>query len=108
MEKIDLSKAKGLDLWVKTSADGTYLVNLEEKDGSRYDHVLTLGAGDGWKRLTLPWTEFRLADDSRDENDKLDAGELKQILIADATSLLGGAPGDDAVLRVDEVRFLLR
>jgi hypothetical protein len=108
VEKLDLSKAKALELWVKTSGDGTYLVDLEEKDGSRYDHVFTLAAGDGWKKLTLPWAEFKLADDSRDENDKLDAGELKQILVADATSLFGGAAGEDAVLRVDEVRFLLR
>ena len=108
IEKIDVSKAKALEMWVRTSADGTYLVNLEEKDGSRYDHVVTLAASDGWKKLTLAWSDFKLADDSRDENDKLDAGELKQILVADATSLLGGAPGDDAILRIDEVRFLLK
>lgn len=107
VEKLDLAKAKGLELWVKTSADGTYLVNLEEKDGSRYDHVVTLAAAEGWKKLTLAWADFKLADDSRDENG-LDAAELKQIVVADATSLLGGSPGDDAVLRIDEVRFLLR
>ena len=79
----------------------------EDADGRDQRRHCTLAAADGWKKLTLPWSEFKLADDSRDENG-LDASELKQILVADATSLFAGAPGDDAVLRVDEVRFLLR
>jgi hypothetical protein len=108
LEKTDLAKAKSLDLWVKTSSDGTYLINLEEKDGSRYDHVLTLSAAEGWKRVTAAWTDFKLADDSRDENDRFDPDQVKQILVADATSLFAGAEGEDAVLRIDEVRFLLR
>ncbi len=107
VEKVDLSKAKGLDLWLKTSADGTYILNLEEKDGSRYDMKIELHAADGWKAFSFPLADFVLADDSKDENGRLDAGEIKQLLIADATGLLGGAGADAVTLWIDEVLFTL-
>jgi hypothetical protein len=107
VEKVDLSKARGLDLWLKTSADGTYILNLEEKDGSRYDMKIELRAADGWKSFSFPLADFVLADDSKDENGRLDAEQIKQVLIADATGLLGGAGADAVTLWIDEVLFTL-
>lgn len=106
-EKLDLAKATSLELWLRTSVDGTYIVNLEEKDGSRYDKTVELKAADGWTSLSLPLADFTLANDSPDENGRLDAGQLKQVLVADATSLLGGAEAPSVKLWLDEVRFLL-
>ena len=107
-EKLDLSKAGSLELWLRTSHDGSYLVNLEEKDGSRYDKVVELRAADGWTSFAATWGDFKLADDSQDENGRLDPSELKQVLVADATSLFGGPPVDEVRLWIDEVRFLLK
>ena len=106
-EKLDLGKATALELWLKASVDGTYIVNLEEKDGSRYDKTLELKAADGWVSISLALTDFTLANDSPDENGKLDASQIKQVLVADATSLLGGAEAPSVSLWIDEVRFLL-
>jgi hypothetical protein len=106
-EKLALGKATSLELWLKTSADGTYLVNLEEKDGSRYDKTVALKAADGWTSLRLPLGEFALAQDSQDENGRLDAAEIKQVLVADATTLLGGPEAAEVRLWLDEVRFVL-
>lgn len=106
VEKVDLSSARSVDLWMKTSADGTYILNLEEKDGSRYNVKLELHSADGWKSFSFQLADFVLADDSQDENAKLDPGQIKQVLIADATGLLGGAAADSATLWIDEVLFI--
>jgi hypothetical protein len=107
LEKVDLARATGLDLSLKTSLDGTYIVNLEEKDGSRYNQMVTLNSGDGWKALSFGFGSFTLADDSQDENGKLDASQIKQILVADASALAGGSQADRVTLWIDEVFFVL-
>jgi hypothetical protein len=106
VEKVDLSKARGLDLWLKTSHDGTYVVTLEEKDGSRFQKMVELQAGDGWKAFSFEIGDFALADDSQDDNGKLDPDQLKQVAIADLSSLSGSELGE-ARLWIDEVRFAL-
>jgi hypothetical protein len=107
VSKVDLSKALGLDLWVRTSSDGTIIVSLEEKDGSRYQRSLELQSSDGWKQLAFSLGDFTLADDSQDENGRLDAGQIKQVSIADLTQLLGGGEVDENRLWLDEVLFIL-
>ena len=107
VEKNDLSRATGLDLALKTSADGTFVVSLEEKDGSRYQKIVELKSYDGWKTLNLGFGDLTLADDSKDDNGRLDPAEIKQIAIADITTLLGGGEAAENVLRVDQVLFVL-
>jgi hypothetical protein len=106
LEKVDLSKATTLDLSLKSSHDGTFLVTLEEKDGSRYNKKVDLLLGD-WKSFSWPLSEFTLAEDSQDENGKLDADQIKQITISDVTTLLGAGEADQVHLWVDQVLFVL-
>ena len=108
VEKIKLDQAASLELWLRTSHDGTYIVNLEEKDGSRYDKTVELKAADGWTSFAAAFGEFALANDSQDENGRLDGAEIKQVLVADATALLGGPAADEVRLWIDEVRFILK
>jgi len=107
VEKMDLSKAAELDLCLKTSMDGTFIVSLEEKNGARYQKTLELRAADGWKAFGLPFRDFKLAEDSKDDNDRLDADKLKQISVADITALIGGGEAQENRLWIDEVRFVL-
>jgi hypothetical protein len=109
LEKVDLKKATALELSLKTTHDGTFMISVQEKDGSRYQKLVELKAADGWKKLTLPFTSLELAQDSQDENGKLDADQIKEISLADITSVLPGGAGIgvENVLRLDEVRFLL-
>ena len=84
-------------------------MTIEEKVGGKYQQVVQLKAADGWKSLSWPFTSFTLAQDSKDENGKLDADQIKEISIADLTTLLSGGAGAgvENVLRIDEVRFTL-
>lgn len=106
LEKVNLGKPATLDLAVKCSHDGTFFVSLEEKDGSRYNKKVDLLLGD-WKSFSWPLSEFTLADDSQDENGKLDPDQIKQISIADATQLLGSNEADQVHLWIDQVLFVL-
>jgi hypothetical protein len=106
LEKVNLSKATTLDLSVKCSHDGTFFVAIEEKDGSRYNKQIDLLLGD-WKSFSWPLSEFKLADDSQDENGKLDPDQIKQVTIVDATQLLGSNEADQVHLWVDQVFFVL-
>ena len=106
LEKVDLSKAVSLDLSVKSSHDGTYFVAIEEKGGARYNMKIDLLLGD-WKSYTWKLSDFTLAEDSRDDNGKLDPDKIKQLTIADVTNLLGGSEADEAHLWVDNVVFTL-
>ena len=109
LEKVDLKKATALELSLKTSHDGTFMVSIQEKDGSRYQKVVELKAADGWKKLSLPFATLELAQDSQDENGKLDADQIKEISLADITTVLGGGAGAgvENLFHVDEVRFTL-
>jgi hypothetical protein len=109
LEKTDLRKATGIELSLKTRRDGTFLVSVQEKDGSRYQQMLELKSADGWKQVSAAFTALAKADDSQDENDRLDADQIKEISLADLTPLLNGGAGAgvENVLLVDEVRFTL-
>lgn len=109
LEKVDLKKATALELSLKTSRDGTFMVSVQEKDGSRYQQMVELKAADGWKSLSWAFTALAKADDSQDENDRLDADQIKEVSLADLTALVtaGAGAGIENVLRVDEVRFTL-
>ncbi len=107
LEKNDLSRAASLDLSLKVSHDGTFVVSVEEKDGSRYQKMVELKALDGWKTQSLAFGDLTLADDSQDDNARLDPAEIKQVAVADITTLLGGEAAEEVVLRVDQVLFVL-
>jgi hypothetical protein len=106
LEKVDLGKAAGIDLALKSSHDGTFIVAIEEKDGSRYNRTVELHAGD-WKKLSLSLTEFTKADDTQDENDRLDASQIKQVSLADISTLSGGTEANENHLWIDEVFLVL-
>lgn len=106
LEKADLRKATALELSLRTSRDGTFVLGIEEKDGSRYNQLLELKAGDGWKAFSHRLDGFGLAQDSQDENKVLDAGQIKEISLIDLSPMIAGSTGE-TVVRVDQVRFAL-
>ncbi|MCS6862200.1 MAG: CIA30 family protein, partial [Abditibacteriales bacterium] len=106
VEKMDLKQATALHLWLKTSRDSTLHLSIKEKDESTYRQIVELKPGDGWKELTYALSSFMLQEDSQDENNRLDAEQIKEITLADVTTVFGGA-GGDTDLWVDEVQFVL-
>jgi hypothetical protein len=108
LDKADLSPARGLHLRLKTERDATLLVTLKEKDESRYQQTVTLRADEGWKELSSTLTAFKLADDGKDENGKLDPAQIIELGIVDLTALAGGDANAQNNLWLDDLYFLLQ
>lgn len=110
VDKVDLKRATGLSLRLKSERDGLFIVTVGEKDGSRYQQIVPLKAVDGWTNLAYALSTFTLADDSTDENDTCDAAQIKEIGVTDISALLpeGGVPDEAAnTLWLDDVQFSL-
>jgi hypothetical protein len=49
------------------------------------------------KTISVPFAEFRAADDSKDNNDHLDLDQVTQIVLMDVNALLGMTDGDNTL-----------
>lgn len=56
-------------------------VFLEEYDGSKYDRLIDLARDKPWHDLRLPLDSFQLAKYSTDENERLDPGQIRVLVI---------------------------
>jgi len=81
----------GLRLSLLSETETTLLIEIEERDESKYQTMVPLPTGDEFDTVELALAEFTLSEDSEDENGQLDITQAKQILIADI-SVLTGAP----------------
>lgn len=81
------------------------VVQLEEQSGGKYNTTFELPAGSTAREIPLPFAEFDAADDSKDDNNKLDLEKVRQILLIDATGLFG-TPGQDNTLWIGKLRAL--
>ncbi|MBC7288361.1 MAG: CIA30 family protein [Armatimonadetes bacterium] len=93
-----VAESMGLHVVLGTLSETTLLLQVEEKDGSKYNHVLQLGAGQEVDEV-IAWPNFTLDDQSTDENGRLDPGELKSVLLGDATGIFTGK-GRKNVLKI--------
>ncbi len=66
------------------------LVTVGELDGSQYEAYPYPPPSQQWRTITIPFTNFRLAGWTRDENGRLDLGQLRRITIG----VHGTATGD--------------
>lgn len=121
LDKKSLKQATVLGAALKVSKSGIYMLSLKEKDGSRYQQIIELKAADDWKNFVWLLSGFKVADDSSDENGKLDMAQVEELGIGDLTALLPQAvpakkadvpaedvvvPAEDVVtLWIDDVRF---
>jgi len=68
----------------------TLAVSLQEADKSVYTATAQVPSGQ-WTQVALPLTAFKLGDDSRDENHRLDLDQVNNVQFIDPTAILTGA-----------------
>ena len=83
----------------------TLLVEIDEADGSKYNTMVPIDATDEFVALEIPLNDLGLADDSTDENGRLDMGQAKQLVVADF-SVMAGNPVTVNTIWLDDVLFL--
>jgi len=109
LDGADLSRAERLRLNLRMSQKSLVLVSVKEKDGSEYRHTIMPDQSEGWQALDLALTDLTLTDDSKDENNMLDPGQIKEISLLDASAFLGPALGQgDTTLDLDAISFALK
>ena len=81
--RIDKANANSFAISVNATAPTGLVISLIERDGSRYQTFAYIHP-DGWHDVKVSLDDFSLADDSKDENEKLDIDQVQAIAIADA------------------------
>lgn len=84
-----------LQLGVASSKQITLVIQVEEQDGGKYNSVVEIPGGATLKQLDLPFADFKQSEDSKDTDGKLDTAKIKQILVLDASAIVGAA-GEEA------------
>ena len=104
LEKEDLSKADSLRLHLRVPQKSLLIIQVKEKDESEYQFPLLPDDNAGWRELSLPLADLGLAEQSKDENNKLDPDQIKEITLLDASSF-AQLPEADVTLDLDAVYF---
>ncbi len=73
------------------------IVQLEEKSGGKYNTTIDLPGGPDRAEFSASLAELTAAQDSKDDNDKLDLDQVKQLVIIDVTGWFGGADTDNTL-----------
>jgi hypothetical protein len=71
------------------------IVQLEEKSGGKYNTTIELPGNSGRADLALNLSDFRAAQDSKDDDNKLDLDQVTQIIFIDGTGLLDNTDADN-------------
>ena len=96
-----------LHLSINASTKSMILVQVKEKDDSEYNFVIAPDDSVGWRTLDLPLDSLTLGGESKDENNKLDPDQIKEVSVFDASALMGlGAV--DVTLDLDAVYFTVK
>jgi hypothetical protein len=73
------------------------VIQVEERDGGKYNMVVDLPGDSEVKNLSFPFADFTPADDSRDPNNKLDLDQVHQVVFLDASGFLGMVDQDNTL-----------
>lgn len=83
----------GLRLHLKTERATTIVVGIIEADGSAYNKPIETREAQ-WMQVVVPFADLALADDAKDENGRLDLGQVRALVIIDAAGFLSSTTGD--------------
>ena len=70
----------------------TFLVQLEEAGGGKYNASMEVPGNAAPTPITLNFADFKTSDDSNDDNNQLDLDQVRQLLVVDISGVMGGAP----------------
>ncbi|MFQ5811285.1 MAG: hypothetical protein ACE5JM_16835 [Armatimonadota bacterium] len=85
---LPLDGLQRISLRVKCAVDCVLAVSLEERDDSRYSAAMVAKGGEQWQTLSVALQQFKLDDDSKDENARLDLDALKNLTLADVSGMV--------------------
>ncbi|BCM91377.1 hypothetical protein IAD21_03249 [Abditibacteriota bacterium] len=92
-----LAKKKELSFELASRRKVTLIVQLEEKSGGKYNATLEVPGDETPATQTLSFDDFKRSDDSKDDDDRLDVEQVKQLFIIDASAMIGQCEGENTL-----------
>jgi hypothetical protein len=98
-----LAEAKAVRFWLRTDHLAAIAVILKETGGARYQALIT-SPPDTWSHVDLSIDRFRLAPDSKDDNNQLDLDQVTWLGVMDITRTMPSIKAEDGprILWLDE------
>ena len=90
-----LTGATKLTLSAASLKPAKIIVQVEERSGGKYNTIIELPGNSGRADLTINFSDLKAAQDSHDDNNKLDMDKVTQIIFLDATGLMDNTDGDN-------------
>lgn len=97
IQKGKLTGATKLVFDAASTRAATLVIQVEEVSGGKYNTTIMVPAGGVAKTYELAFSNFNAAEDSKDDNGKLDLDQVKQILVLDASGFLESADSDNTL-----------
>src|SRR5262249_28393509 len=82
----------GVHVLLQTSNPTVVVLGLVERDGSSYNFPVQSKANE-WQDVDVLYENFSLAEDSKDENGRLDPDQIQALVVGDAAGLMGDGSG---------------
>ncbi len=82
-----LAKATNIVFRAASQSAVRLILQLEEKGGGKYNAMLEIPEGSKSTEFKVALVDFNPSDDSKDNNNRLDPDQIKQILFIDATGI---------------------
>jgi hypothetical protein len=104
--RLTCGKLDGMDRLafdVASAKPAQLIVQLEELGGGKYNTMVTVPGESTLRNVSLKFSEFTPADDSKDDNSRLNLDQVNQVLILDVTGFLGATRQENA-LRISNLR----
>ncbi|MBV9867372.1 MAG: hypothetical protein JO316_18600 [Abitibacteriaceae bacterium] len=88
---------------ITSAKPATLLVQMQAKDGSKYNYTLEMAGDSQTKEIDLPLADFKVAEDAKDAPDHVDLAQVQQLLILDTTGILGAVNQENS-LKISNLR----
>ena len=86
-----------LKFTVASSRPCKLMVQLEETSGGKYNTLVEISGDSKPQEIAIPFAELIAADDSKDDNSKLDPETIHQFLFLDFYGVIGLGAGDNTL-----------
>lgn len=86
-----------IDLTLASAKAATLVLQLEERDGGKYNTTIDVPGGTTPQHVKLTYADLKPAADSHDANTTLDVDQISQLVILDVAGLVGGVDQDNTV-----------
>lgn len=97
LPKDALTGAARMSFSVASQKPAKLIIQVEEKGGGKYNTMVAVPGNSSLTEPSISFADFKAANDSKDDNNRLDLDQVTQLIILDASGLSDGADADNTL-----------